>query len=152
MTDMDHVVTARCLEVLFEQNNKQAVYTLGRLEPDGSRTKRPDGSLKPHPNTFVITKELYWKIGGYDEDYCGRYGTDGLFRHRLFSYGSERHLHDACVIRYGREHIADASTVGLPRKEGRTYKDACKRVMEEKAKAGRANVIKTLDFKWEQIL
>ena len=32
----------------------------------------------------MMTKNLYWKIGGYDEELSGNYGTSGRYRARAF--------------------------------------------------------------------
>jgi hypothetical protein len=36
-----------------------------------------------HVNSYFLSKDLYWSIGGYDEDFWGMYGTDKLFRNRV---------------------------------------------------------------------
>ncbi len=38
---------------------------------------------KPHPNTWLLTTDLFYRIGGYDERFSGFYGTDGEFRNRV---------------------------------------------------------------------
>lgn len=36
--------------------------------------------VKPHPNTFLMTRDTYIQLHGYDEDFCGIYGDDIFFR------------------------------------------------------------------------
>jgi hypothetical protein len=159
MTDMDHVVPAHTMAAALATLptlGRRGVLTFGRVDaPPGAwksddwdsfaRTTRPDGSLKPHVNSFVVSRKRYWRLGGYDERLCGLYGTDRDFRQRLFGKGSvERHLENAPLIRVGRESIADASTRGVERKvAGRTaQKKLAKSIGEPKA----------LDFPWERVL
>ena len=114
------------------------------------RQKRSRVTTKPHPNSFVVTRDLYWQIGGYDEDYCGLYGTDRLFRERAFSIGHRGHL-SIPLVRYWRDLVPDASTRTLPRKEGRDP-GAKARVLAEKAARGDAERVRVLDFPWERVL
>lgn len=157
LTDMDHVLRkkhAAKLVQMIDAGDVQngAAYTLARYESDsGELTLGRDGKPKPHPNSFVMTRETFWYVGGYDEDYCGTYGTDGLFRTRLRQRSTMHHLKNVALMRYWRELVPDASTRTLERKEGR--EPGSKRaVRERKEAAGRANVIVTLNFPWERVL
>ena len=74
---------------------------------------------KRHPNSYFMHRDLYWKIGGYDEEFSGNYGTDGMYRRRAIKVAGEGIKMDAPLIRYPREVIPDASTTEFHRKEGR---------------------------------
>lgn len=154
LTDMDHVLTeenARALLKRIDQLDENAIYTLHRIEADtGAPTLSDDGQHKPHPNSFVVTRATYWRIGGYDEDYCGIYGTDGLFKARAFSVARKDHLKKVALTRYWRDLVADAST-DAPRKEGRKP-GAREAVANEKAVRGAADKITVLDFPWERVV
>ncbi|MGE0724811.1 MAG: glycosyltransferase family 2 protein [Alphaproteobacteria bacterium] len=150
-TDMDHVVPAATLDVLLAQKNKGLVYTFGRVDAPGlTPTLGPDGRPKPHPNSFAMTRALFWKVGGYDEAYSGRgvYGTDGMFLARARGWASFHRLADAPLIRYPRTVIADASTTTLSRE--RT--DLKREIAAEKEAAGQAAAIETLTQAWERVL
>jgi hypothetical protein len=162
MTDMDHVIPADTLSIALDFRSNDQAMTFSRRDAPANEpwksdawstmapTVRPDGSLKPHVNSFVITKAAYWRVGGYDEDYCGIYGTDGVFRRRLWS-ALEQVFCPLPLIRVAREVIPDASTRTLPRKEGRPSgtKHA---IAAAKARSGRADKIVTLNFPWERVL
>jgi hypothetical protein len=109
------------------------------------------GQIKPHVNSFVMPRDLYDRIGGYDESYAGVYGTDRLFRDRLYRAAPHIHLSRRPLIRVSRDVIADASTATLPRKDGREL-GAKKRIAAEKAARGEADKIVTLNFPWERAL
>lgn len=154
LTDMDHVLTAENAAALLkrvDQLDREAIYTLHRIEATtGQVTVNDAGEPKPHPNSFVLTRDLYWRIGGYDEDFCGIYGTDGLFKTRAFTIGRRDHLKKVALTRYWRDVIPDAST-DAPRKEGRKPGDK-RAVLAAKAARGEAGVVKVLQFPWERVL
>jgi hypothetical protein len=155
LTDMDHVLTADAARSLFKAMDKGRldagrIYMLDRAEADtGLPTLGKDGRPKPHPNSFVVTRETYWRIGGYDEDLCGIYGTDSAFRHRAFSRARKGHL-SIPLVRFWRDLVADAST-NAPRKEGRTPGDK-EKVLASKAARGEADTVKVMQFEWERVL
>jgi hypothetical protein len=84
-----------------------------------SRVSAPDmATYKPHPNSWLLTKALFDRVGGYDETYCvGLYGIDFDIRDRLARKAEIVTLKHP-LIRVPREVVPDASTTTLPRKEG----------------------------------
>jgi len=162
LTDMDHVVPLDTLVRILQRQATPPIqghapldpgkaYMFPRVEADTfALTLDRHGNPKPHPNTFLVTRERFWKCGGYDEDYCGIYGTDGLFRPRLFDV-APRGEFDAPILRYSRAIVHDASTRDTQRKEGRTL-HAKKVVRMRKMQERRENKIVTLNFPWERQL
>lgn len=157
LTDMDHVLSAESGAMLLKAMDKGRLdpgtcYMLDRIEADtGLPTRNAAGAPKPHPNSFVMTRETYWRIGGYDEFWCRRYGTDAFFRRRAFERAGKGHL-NIPLTRYWRDLVPDASTNGLPRKEGRDP-NAAEQVAEAKRARGVAqDYVLTLDFPWERVL
>jgi glycosyltransferase involved in cell wall biosynthesis len=155
LTDMDHVLTAAAADALLSRLRKleaSTAYFLHRVEADtGEPTLGRDRKPKPHPNSFVMTRDLYWRVGGYDEDFCGLYGTDGLFKARLFTIAERGFLKKVPLVRYWRDLIPDASTTTLPRKEGRKAGER-EAVLARKAAEGRSGEVVTLNFPWERVL
>ncbi len=154
LTDMDHVLDPESAAALFKAMDKgrldpSTIYMLDRVEADtGLPTMGANGQPKPHPNSFVVTRETFWRIGGYDERACGQYGTDRLFRDRAFSRATPGHL-NIPLTRYWRDLVPDASTTTLPRKEGRDTR-ARARMFAEIAAA--PDAIKTLQMSWDRVL
>ncbi len=166
MTDIDHVVPPSTLSEVLSllPLQRREVITFGRVDAPATltwkaddwsefaRTVRADGSLKPHVNSFVVERNHFWKVGGYDEAYCGVYGTDIEFRRRLFDRRTNvRHLDHAPLIRVAREVIADASTRDFARKD-KTDVPGKRRILAMKTARGERKVIKTLQFTWERVL
>ena len=110
LTDIDHVVPAETLDQLIVMERDPSVfYTFARIKfATGDRRE-------PHPNSYFMTKELYWAIGGHDEDYAGIYGKDFLFRKRAHRHTSEVVLHDAPLARVGSALVGDAGTRTISR-------------------------------------
>ena len=154
LTDMDHMLEAEPATDLFnmvvqERLDQRGCYMLDRIEADTREpTRAPNGVIKPHPNSFVLTRDLYWQIGGYDERATGIYGTDRLFRQRAFEIGMGMHL-DLALVRFWRDIVPDASTTTLPRKEGRDPV-LRKKIMDEIARDPEAR--KVLDFEWQRVV
>lgn len=152
MTDMDHLISQDNLDRLIRYNNHKVIYTFNRVDaPDLTPTLREDGTQRLHPNSFAMTRDLFWEIGGYDEDFCGLYGTDQFFRNRAFAIARNQYLPDVSLIRYTRLLVHDASTRNLSRKEGRDKEDK-RRVLRTKQLQGRSDSITVLDFPWEQVV
>lgn len=163
-TDQDHILPASTLsEVLrlLPTLGNNEVLTFGRVDapatltwkadhwPEFERTRRRDGSLKGHVNSFCVSRERYWNLRGYDEDFQG-YGTDSQFRRKLFGPGSTtHHLDHAPLIRVDRNVIPDASTTTYSRE---TQRCNVRAVLARKAAEGRSGKTTTLNFPWERVL
>ena len=64
--DIDHLVTKENMEQLVNTNlRKGCIYYLGREDTNSV-------------NIYLIHKDDFEKIGGYDEDFCGNYGYDDI--------------------------------------------------------------------------
>jgi len=111
LTDMDHVVPentlTRCTEGPLDAT---CVYTFARVTAPAMEP------YKPHPNSWLMTREMYDRIGGYDERYAGIYGTDGIFSSAVARHARKVLALKEPLIRCPREYIPDASTTTLTRK------------------------------------
>jgi hypothetical protein len=110
LTDVDHLVP--------EATWREVV--LGKLDPATahrfSRVSEPElAPYKPHPNTWLLTRELYDLAGGYDERFAGVYGTDGKFAKQVAAVAPVLQLKHV-VVRVPREVTPDASTTTLDRR------------------------------------
>lgn len=112
LTDIDHVLPVTTLGALVAADlDATSVYRLSRVDA-------PLLSLyKPHPNTWLMTRAMFDRIGGYDERFSGFYGSDSEFRERVHREARAVIMRPDVLIRYPREVISDASTTTYQRKE-----------------------------------
>lgn len=144
MTDIDHLLPKETLKpLLFEKHEPDNVYRL-------SRRNAPNGeSYKAHPNTWFLTRQMFQKIGGYDERFSGYYGSDADFRERAKDTAKQVVMLSDCLIRYPREVIADASTTTYGRKEeqDRIGITAARKLIAEEGGPPRR-----LSYEWERLI
>jgi glycosyltransferase involved in cell wall biosynthesis len=108
LTDMDHVVDAKILKTLVRGDHlENIIYRFSRRDWNNV-------SVHPHPNSWFMTKEMFWKVGGYDEALSGYYGTDGEYRRRCAATAIIRIMVDKLVR---HEHVGDSSTTMYKRKQ-----------------------------------
>jgi len=137
LTDMDHVVSLETLSsVVFGRHDPRTVYRFSRVESDGV-------PIKPHPNSWLMTRDMFWQIGGYDEALSGYYGTDGEFRRRVAGTAPVRILTDTLVR---HEFHLDASTMRYARKQPEDL--AVQRLVAARGPDWRP---KTLSFPWRAV-
>jgi hypothetical protein len=134
LTDIDHVAPAATLAELLRRLDAGAIsprhfYTLDRVSAPGMTP------YKPHPDSYLMPRDLFWRAGGYDEFFAGHYGTSGIARRRFETAGTRGHLIGLPLVRYGRAVVADANTTTLPRKD-RATQVALKRLWAEKQASG----------------
>lgn len=110
MTDIDHAAPENTLRrVMAGELRSNIAYMFARVS-------MPDLlPYKSHPNSWLLTRSLFERSGGYDERFAGLYGTDGLFKGRLSKMAVVLTLKEH-LIRYPREVVVDASTTQYERK------------------------------------
>lgn len=111
LTDMDHLAPTLTWRMLMQRRyDPENVYRF-------SRVSAPDCALyKPHPNSWFMTRQMFDRTGGYDENFAGLYGTDAIFRDQVIKAARGVVMLKDVLIRYPREVIPDASTTRYQRK------------------------------------
>lgn len=144
VSDIDHFFEPNEMDKLLHQNLLTThFYTFERVSlPE----KLP---YHYHCNSILIDRDIYWKAGGYDEDYCGSYGGDGQFIKAVKQFTTRYHFTDIRNVRVPREVQPDASTVQWSREE---YKKIYVERLAEKKRAGLMKAINPLRFTWERQL
>jgi hypothetical protein len=149
-TDIDlawHPETADKVLDLLPTFEDGVWYTMDRI-------KMPEGKpYKGHPNSYIMTKDLYWRIGGYDEEYCGFYGSDGSYRRRCVMFGDDfQHLHGIPLHYYPRGVYKDS---GCATEDRVRYKDRGKdREVLVRSQHNVAKLSKplTMTYEYERVL
>jgi glycosyltransferase involved in cell wall biosynthesis len=130
VTDMDHVVPEATLEALvYGLHDPKVAYAFTRCEHTGPL-------VNPHSASFFLTRQMFWKVGGYDEALSGHYGTDGTYRRELAKHARIQILKDE-LVRY--EYVADSSS-DLKRKD-KADKDVVKKLVAARGKSWRPKVL-----------
>jgi hypothetical protein len=81
---------------------------------------------------MFMQRSVFWKVGGYDEELSGFYGTDGDWRRRCaatakiltLSDALERHEHvgDSSTVKYLRKQLQDAGKKAIVARRGPTWR------------------------------
>jgi len=117
LTDIDHLVPRETYERIIQRKlSKGVVYRFSRETLERAGSDPPTTPYKPHPNSWLMTRNTYERIGGYDERFAGFYGTDADFRNRV-AQAAEVVMLDEVLIRVPRTVIEDASTRTYLRKQ-----------------------------------
>lgn len=123
LTDIDHVLPERTLDKLLTiPLDEDTVYRLSRIDaykpwPYALEDCPIREKKKFHPNTWLLTRQMYDDVGGYDERFSGCYGTDYDFRDRVHKTAKAVvTLNNQVLVRYPREVLPDASTTVFTRK------------------------------------
>ncbi|HMF59116.1 MAG TPA: glycosyltransferase [Vicinamibacterales bacterium] len=149
MTDMDHLLPRSQAKLILEfvEDSAEAgwYYMPNQYLVHG-------GSLnRPHPNTYLMRRDDFWRMGGYDEDFAGWYGSDGNFRKCAKGAGLMEipimHFHTV-VFRAG--DIQDANTK-LSRKEGPMYAPLNHK-LERKRRGPPYRAVNPVRFEWKREL
>lgn len=145
VTDIDRILLAHDMRALMSVKLKTSRY----YKPWGVRmhVKLPKADPEKGPyNQFLVHRSVYWKAGGYDEDYCGCYGGDRQFLEALGKVAKRTRLDSARMYRYNRYVVPGANTEGLDR----STKELARRKAQKIAR-GDTVARNPIRFKWREI-
>ena len=148
MTDMDHLL-ARAqvsgLRHIVSHEVKPGSYYMPQ------RQNFDNSPLHRHPNSYVMLAEDFWRMGGYDEDFAGVYGSDGNFRKCMKAGLREEPTDKFTLTHWPRSAISDASTTDWGRKESPYHRSQFPKI-EAKSKGPAYRAENHLRFTWEQVI
>lgn len=137
VTDMDHVIPQTTAEAaVYGKHDSSVIYGFSRIEHTGEKAA-------PHPNSWLMTRTMFWRVGGYDEALSGHYGTDGDWRRRCAATAPMQILSDR-LIRH--EYQQDSSTTYYLRKQPEDA--AVKKIIAQRGKGWRPKV---LSFPYDEV-
>src|SRR5690606_28253253 len=125
-------------------------FRVGRADATRRKDAIPDdadfGEVKPHIDSYLCHRALYWGVGGYDEDYSGSLGGSSPILAKMERAAPCVVLKDTAWHVYPRHAIADASDTTLSR--DRTRYETLRR---RKAAAGDPAPQNVLRFPWHRV-
>ena len=160
MLDIDHVLTADNAARLVAHlplRNGDVWYRfprerIGRADETRRKDKIPDdcerGPVKPHIDSYLVSRAAYWQAGGYNESFSGCLGGGTIFLdHMLEEFGEPQLLDDVTLQVHTRHSVPDANTPGLSRDltEFHVRKHALRA-------AGKLRGHDPVRFKWRRVL
>lgn len=125
--DIDHILPHKAAAALLDADVREgrwyrfARFRVGKADETRRKDKLPDdcefGRIHPHIDSYLVSREMYWQAGGYDEDFAGCLGGGSEFLKRLERTGGSPKLLDdpVCLHVYTRDKIKDASDWSLSR-------------------------------------
>lgn len=145
LTDIDHLLTAEHVGHLMAMPLRSGRYYVpSRIWADG----RP---LHPHPNSYVLERSLYWKVGGCDEDFTGWWGAGEVVFRKMISHIARGETTKAFrLTHFGRDDVPDASTTEWGRRDS-SYHWRKNRALVRKADGAPYRPTNPLRFEWEQV-
>ena len=156
--DIDHVLPPTCAGELlkFEPNPKRWYrfrrYRKGKADETRMKDKVPRDAeyveIHPHIDSYLVAKDLFWKTGGYDEDYTGCLGGGSPFLRSLEAIAKVDLAPPKAFLEvYTRSTVADASDHSLSR-DRTEYARRRKR----KEATGKTRPTNPIRFPWERVL
>lgn len=154
--DIDHVLTAQSARNLveFKPNPKHWYrferYRLGKADETRKKDKIPEhaefGKIHPHIDSYLCTRDMYWRAGGYNEDFSGCLGGGSPFLALMEAEAAPQILPGEISLNvYTRNTVADASDWALSRDRGEF---ARRKAKMKKPYRGHNHI----RFPWTQIL
>lgn len=147
MTDMDHMLARDQIGKLLDFSSHVAkrgeYYMPHRVDFDGKANH-------PHANSYLFNVWDFWKMGGYDEDFAGCYGSDGNFRKCARNVLQEKVTTTFKLTRWSGDAISDANTKDWGRKDSVYHRSQFPK-LEAKAKGPPYKAEAPIRFTWEQV-
>jgi len=155
--DLDHVLTGQSAERLlsFDPDPKHfyrfARYRNGKADETRKKDSIPPfvdyGKIHPHIDSYLCTRDLYWRVGGYDEDYSGCLGGGSPFLAQLEAAAKPLLVPGEISLQvYTRSVIADSSEHSLSR-DRTEYANRKRR----KQAQGKTKAVNPIRFPWTKL-
>lgn len=156
--DIDHILPWYCAGTLLSSTADPAYWyrfarwRRGKADATRRKDKLPAdvdyGPIQPHIDSYLCTKELYWRVGGYDEDYSGCLGGGSPFLRSLERVAAVKLFPSSVRLEVvTRSIVDDASDLHLDRSP-----EEYSRRRRDKERTGKTKASNPLRFHWERVL
>ncbi len=148
MSDIDHYIPQELIRhILSMKASRRTYFTFNRVasKPNWQNISELV-PIYPHKGSFLIHWDLYWKVGGRNEDFCGKYSMGWAFRNKLRKYGIWKSI-PLPIVEQGDETI-DSST-RLERTARESRREERKRLKSREFK--RSLPVNPLRFPWHMV-
>lgn len=154
LTDIDHVLPMESIcSLMTAPLQEYCAYKPARFRVKGLLDW---DEINRHGDSFILTREVYWKVGGFDEDFSGYWnGVSGPFRKALRRKAEIRELDCVHFLLFCNDMIPDASVTSLGRKgsEYDIFGVAVDRKQYNKThRNGHYKPTNPLRFSWTQVI
>jgi glycosyltransferase involved in cell wall biosynthesis len=154
--DIDHLLPVESAKALLEAEVTPLCwyrfprFRKGRADETRRKDALPDdvtfGQIKPHVDSYLCTKAMFWQAGGYNEEFSGCLGGGTPFLSELAKIAEPELLPETAALHvYTRDVIADASDHTLSR-------DTSEFTRRKKAMGGNYRGSNPIRFPWTQEL
>lgn len=113
-TDIDLVMPVLSMLALLKMPlDRNKIYIPARMYMNGEEQWKPG---KRHKESFIMTREMFWRIGGFDEDFSGYWNgvftpfrmaqkrvAENIMLDDVYLLNYADLVHDATVTEWGRE-------------------------------------------------
>lgn len=144
---IDHVLPVESVKLLMErQLNPFRAYQFARYDvgENGKVKRQRRGSSG---NIYLVTRSIYWSIGGYNEDFAGYFGgISRPFRRALWKVAEQEILEDVKLLHYP---YLDGFVNDWHRRKMHINKN---KTLNKKLKTKNYESTNHLRFDWEQII
>lgn len=153
--DIDHVLSANAVRALLEFEPRPSRWyrfprwRVGMADETRRKDSLPDdcelGRIKPHIDSYLMSRATYFEVGGYDEDFAGSLGGGTHFLRRATRTAGEPDLlpdHIPLLV-HTRHVVPDASERTLSRDTTRG-----KQLSRSKEKLGDPKPGNLIRFPW----
>ena len=155
--DTDHVLPTGCADALLDFDfDPKCWYRFPRFRVGkADETRRKDkldddcefGRVKEHIDSYICTKDLYWKAGGYNEAYSGCLGGGSPFLAELAKVGECKILPEEVALHVYTRHVVPDSSIFTLDRDTSEYK----RLRAEFTREGCVKGSNPLRFDWSQV-
>jgi len=144
--DMDLILENKELNKIrkLDFSDKYKIYFPNRKRITGKH--EVERKEPPHCNSYIINKEIFWEVGGYDEDFAGGWGSeDSFFMDRLAINGIKKVILDD--VFFSSRHSSKGRT---PTVKDRVGANRNKQLIYKKLVTNRHSG-DPIRFRWEKI-